>query len=135
MREADTPKVQPGDLLQLGPAASSQFTAPHLFMVTAVLTDKDGREYAERWSGWVWLRGYEIADGKGRASEQREVFVKLAGCEHQAPRRGTPSPTGNNPRARGPGPGRNVRTTTSTTSTAPRNGSGNRYRRPVGPGA
>lgn len=60
-----------GDVVQVGRAASVQFTAPILFRIIRV---HDWETYV----GWVWLDGYEL-NQTGDAVERRSIFVQISG--------------------------------------------------------
>jgi hypothetical protein len=77
-RDAITPK--PGDVLLIDDEASVQFAGLRylIFRVTKV----DDRT---TYRGWVWLKGYAL-DRRGRAVEQREIFVQRKGLKrHRIP--------------------------------------------------
>jgi hypothetical protein len=66
---------KPGDVYVVDDEASVQFAGlRHLiFRVGKV---RQGTTYR----GWVWLKGY-VLDSRGEATEQREIFVQVAGLK------------------------------------------------------
>jgi len=66
-----TPRA--GDLFQVGPDASVQFSRPIFFRVIRV---HDWSTY----NGWLWLDGYQV-DNDGDAVERRSIFVQVAGLK------------------------------------------------------
>ena len=72
---------KPGDVLEVGRAASVQFAggARLVFRVIAVCP-------RATYEGWAWLTGY-VLDGDGAAEERREIFVRVAGLCHHVPKK------------------------------------------------
>jgi hypothetical protein len=66
---------KPGDVLLVDEAASVQFAGNNrlLFRVTRV---HDWTTY----HGWLWLSGYAL-DRQGAATEQRQIWVQVAGLK------------------------------------------------------
>ncbi|RQX02688.1 hypothetical protein DLJ59_14660 [Micromonospora inaquosa] len=69
--EPPTPK--PGDVLQIGGAASVQFAGDRGFRFKVIQACPKPTYW-----GWLWLTGY-VLDGKGQATERREIFVQREG--------------------------------------------------------
>lgn len=72
--ENDSKKLNSGDVLYLGRAASVQFSKPIMFKVIRILN----------WTtyfGWVWLEGYQL-NHKGDAVEKRLLFVRISGLKN-----------------------------------------------------
>jgi hypothetical protein len=75
---------KPGDVLEVGRAASVQF-AGGARLVFRVISISPQATY----EGWAWMTGY-VLDSDGVARERREIFVRVAGlCCHKPEERGT----------------------------------------------
>ena len=66
----NTPEPRTGQVIELGPDASPQFTHPIRIRVQQVI--------ASGYHDWRWLTGYQL-DTHGNAVERRELFVRLTG--------------------------------------------------------
>ncbi|PRY19980.1 hypothetical protein [Pseudosporangium ferrugineum] len=73
---------QPGDVLNIGHAASVQFAGSSR-LVFRVISISQRPTYV----GWAWLTGYALDDA-GAAIERREIFVCLAGLRLNKPSSG-----------------------------------------------
>lgn len=63
----------PGEILEIGRAASPQFGG-NRGIVLRVIAVSDQPTY----HGWAWITGY-VLDRAGLATDRREVYVNLAG--------------------------------------------------------
>ena len=70
--------IVPGDEYVLTRAASPQFAKPITVRVIRERTDR--RTY----HGWTWIEAYQL-DGRGDATERRELFVMSAGLVRARP--------------------------------------------------
>lgn len=61
---------KPGDVLDVGGAASVQFAGGRGFKFRVIKVCPK-----PTYHGWLWLAGY-VLDGRGRAKERREIFVQ-----------------------------------------------------------
>ncbi|MFI0794108.1 hypothetical protein ACH4OY_15680 [Micromonospora rubida] len=69
--ELPTPK--PGDVLEIGGAASVQFAGNRGFRFRVIRVCPKPTYW-----GWMWVTGY-VLDDKGQAEDRREIFVQREG--------------------------------------------------------
>ncbi|MDG4795997.1 hypothetical protein [Micromonospora sp. WMMD1082] len=69
------PTPKPGDVLEIGGAASVQFAGDRGFRFRVIKVCPRPSYW-----GWLWLTGY-VLDNKGQAKERREIFVQREGLQ------------------------------------------------------
>ncbi|MEV6597736.1 hypothetical protein AB0M36_12805 [Actinoplanes sp. NPDC051346] len=70
---------QPGDVLDVGHAASVQFAGKSRLVFCVISISR-----RPTYDGWAWLTGYSL-NRSGIAKERREIFVCLAGLRLYEP--------------------------------------------------
>lgn len=71
---------RPGDVLQVGAAASVQFQGERALTFRVIRVDT-----RITYDGWLWIDGYVLGPD-GDAIDRRVIFVKHAGLINKGPR-------------------------------------------------
>jgi hypothetical protein len=80
--------LRPGDVVQVGPEASVQFSGDRGLLFRIIKVDP-----RVTYDGWLWLDGYVIGPA-GNAMQRRRIFVRRDGLRAVILNRGTEARTG-----------------------------------------